>query len=163
MKKLSRKILIETIRDIICAEFAICEEKDTSDGCRVFRIERNSTIFELTVFVKNVSSAYLSYDSTVDRIQIPPIPSIAKTTRNSAFLLIGIKGDALVAWNPQRYTHHDRYRSAYVFQENITRGVNNGFYTTMDHENKIYVCTRGFFGKLLKEYIADTYVEDMEW
>lgn len=163
MSRLSRKKLVEIISDIISQEYNIVDEKDSEDGCRIVSLVRNNEKFELTYFVKNISSAYLSYDATVDRIQIPPIPSIKKTTKNSAFLLFGVKDNVLVGWNPQRYTHHDKYRSAYIFQENISRGMNNGFYSTMDHENKIYVCMKGHFRDLLEEYISDTYVGEMEW
>lgn len=163
MKKKMRSELIEVTKQIISADYEIVCESDTEDGCHIFILNRNSTEFVLTVYLKNISSAYLKYDTTVDRIQIPPVPSIHKTEKNRACLLIGIKDNALVAWNPSRYTHHDKYRSAYIFQENISRGVSKGFYSTMDHENKIYVCTKGYFKNLLESYVSDTYVEAIEW
>lgn len=162
MEKKTRSSLIETTRKIVAADYEIVGEEDTEDGCHVFVINRNQTHFRLTIYLKTISSAYLKYDSSVDRIQIPPIPSIHKTGYDKAFLLVGIKDDVLVAWNPQRYTHHEKYRSAYIFQENIRRGE-MGYYSTMDHENKIYVCKAGYFSKLLDAYIKDTYVEAMEW
>ncbi len=160
--KRTRISLINTTRNIISESYEILDEEDVEDGCHVFVINKDYSLFRLTVYLKTISSAYLSYDPSVDRIQIPPIPSMHKTEKNKAFLLVGIKDEVLVAWNPQRYTHHEKYRSAYVFQENIKRGE-NGYYSTMDHDNKIYVCKAGFFAKLLETYIRDTYVEAMEW
>ena len=159
----TRTKLIEVLREAILESYKINCEYRMKDGCYRFDIIRNSKIFELTIYLKNISSAYLKYDPSVDRIQIPPLPSLHRTTQDRAFLLMGEKDEVFVAWTPFRYIHHSKYRSAYVFQENINRGAKRGYYATLDHENQIYVCTKGHFSELLEAYIRDTCAEEPEW
>ena len=168
MEKIGRNELKNRVLEIIMADYTILDERKNEDGCWIFHLKDENNNLVLTTYIKNVSSAYLSYDINVDRIQIPAIPSIHKTTKDKCFLLIGYKkidedNGVLVCWDPQRYVTHAKYRSAYIYHKNIAIGIDKGFYTTVDHDNKVFICRKGFFKNVIDSYIKDSYFEDFEW
>lgn len=167
MKKVGRKVLRDKVLEIIQADYNANFLEYDDSGCCVFTLESDNNCIKLTSYIKNISSAYLSYDPSVERIQIPPIPSIHKTEIDKIFLLIGYSehdGESfLVCWDPQRYVSHGRYRSAYVYRDNIRKGLSDGYYSTVDHNNKVYICKKGYFKNVVKDYIRDSFYEGHEW
>jgi len=168
MEKIGRNELKNRILEIIREDYDVLDELKDENGCWIFRLSDGKDELVLTTYLKNVSSAYLSYDANVDRIQIPSIPSIHKTKKDRCFLLIGYKritddDGILVCWDPQRYVTHAKYRSAYIYHKNIDIGIDRGFYTTVDHDNKVYICKKGFFKNVIESYIKDSYFEEFEW
>ena len=157
----------EILRSFIENSFTIDNHTVSDLKCEKYVIRRNGEQFTLTVFIRNITSAYLSYDPSVERIIIPVIPEISKTTKNSAFLLAGYKKindkNIIVFWNPMRYTHHKTNRSVFVYPRNIDRIYENGFFSCTDHNNMIYGCDENNFYKVLEAYVEDTYNGEDTW
>ena len=166
--RLGKHEIHRIISDIISYEYSIIKDIILNDGSHEISIKNtDQSIIELRFYAKNISNAYLEYNPNIERIQIPVLSSICETTNNRCFLLMGLEiiNDitVLVCWDPKRFVHHKSNRSVYVNRENIMRGYNDGYYSTFDHENKIYVCTKGNFEKVLKEYYNDSKVGNFRW
>lgn len=167
IKKIGRATLNLWLKEIIEQNYVVNSESDNEEGCHSYTFIKDEKEYTLTVYLKNISSAYLSYAPSVMRIQVPRLESITPTKKDNCFFICGITTvndkHMLVVWNPQEYKYHKSFRSAYVYYENIMKAYEEGYCTTVDHEVRIYACKPGYFNRLLDQYIENTYFEEISW
>lgn len=147
------------------SQIKVINHETNQENCDCYTIEMDGKVYELVLFIKSISNAYLPYNRDVERIQVPHLDSIFHTHENKMFLLAGFINlndeDVLVCWTPNDFVYHEKVRSAYVDDENIIRGYEGGYLRIIDHKVLIYISTKENLKAVINDYYTDTYIEEI--
>ena len=125
----------------------------------------NGSRFNLSVNLRNISSAYLPKDPTVKRRQVQSLDRelLPKNTKDHLSLLLGLyenDGKAVLgAWNPFRFCGHKTVRSCYIRQETIDQALLAGHATSKYGLAPVYACTDTNLHWLLTNYTKDNCID----
>jgi hypothetical protein len=152
---------------LLMSGFKILDLKPDENKVAQFHIQSGGDIYELNVYMKNVSLAGWADKPWIKRIQVGNVKTLApgfysETTREKVNLLIGYtkvdQKELFFAWNYYRYIFHKTLRSCYVHDDSIQTVLNDGFLHTEDMNQTLWGFVPENFGKFLKDYLDSVVV-----
>lgn len=134
---------------------------------RLYKIKmKKISTFEIYFYLRNIGKSGWSDKKEIRRVQVAGfnVNSLPPTNHQSASMIIGIQNifdeDICVVWNIYNYGNHSKNRSCYVKTANIYKAFTTGYVTTTDSNQKIWLCDRNNFDRLLNDYIMTNYISD---
>jgi len=116
---------------------------------------------EITVYayLKKITSSGWSNKTNVRRVQISKLDmsKLVKSTLNETAIIIGYQDifekTIYVAWNVYKYIAHKTNRSCYVNASSLFKAFIDGYFTTTDLSQKVWVSDEKNLNKLLYDYM----------
>lgn len=136
--------------------------KTSSAPYECLMLNQDNEIFDLIIFLKNITGAGWKSKSNRRRVQVANIMTVSpedftKTSNNRTFIILGYynfdDNPIMVAWDGYRYLAHNTLRSAYISTDNLLRGYKDRFLITTDSSQKVWIFDSRHFGKFLEDYI----------
>lgn len=142
-----------------------CRANDTLSHFMDFSLVGRQLKFEITLNLRNISSAYLPYDPSVQRRQVSALQSerLPKNTKTHLTLLGGIyaKGDEPIfaVWNPFLFCDHRTVRSCYISKGALDQTASTGYVKSFYSSTPVYSCTKGNLSRLLENYCSENAID----
>lgn len=117
----------------------------------------------LHVFIRKVSKSGWSDKPQKRRVQVSAfdIDKLPATGKTTTCMIIGIQElfdrNIFVAWNIYNYGVHTTNRSCYVSTHNLYNGFVDGFLTTTDQSQKVWIADEYNLDKLISDYMVFNY------
>lgn len=157
MKKLDT--LIKRITEgFVSSGFIVNEISVLPNNMVIFKINKINN-YELYAFIRHVSKSGWSDKPQVRRVQIAKfnINELIASGSTKTCMILGVQElldrDIFVAWDIYNYGNHKTNRSCYVSANNIFKAFINGYLTTTDSNQKVWISDPFHLDVLLNDYI----------
>lgn len=165
-RRLNKDSIYKTIDKFFSSSgISVFSEKHINNK-RFVKIGVDEMVLDVLIYAKNICNCGWKDRTGIKRIQVNKIEDSSRTTKNYCYLLLGLcfvnDEPIIVAWNPLKYIYHEKYRSAYVYDDVIVKAYKNGFYKTSNNGETILACRENQFMRLIKEYYDYSYIEDIK-
>ena len=128
----------------------------------LFKLLIDEQWYSCYVYLKNITGAGWVNKPEIKRVQITN-PSHDLNLQDNAQSLVLILGyynydenPIWVAWDTQRYLHHQTLRSCYVIVNNLKRGYECNYLEAVDSSQKIWLFKKEHIKRFLMNYITQT-------